>query len=946
MIPIVRSHVYLCAFTTFLFSFLPNVSANVNDGPSQCNGHGVPCMCDDGKMHMLESGSYQLKSTNSEDADPPVAIAAAREGTVIHATNIEVIGTVNLAEDSSASKDPRYMYIDDDLLVSKDYGVFVSENGKVILNNSTFKDMAVGFIAYGGTVEVNGGALEAKVGVLAREREEEASVILNDVKIKIDNHQPQLTDYLSAAARVTEGASLKMTGGAVDVVNADVFHASYGGAIVLDGTAVTLNNTQRVENNAGKYNYAVFNVSNGGDLHFENGSVDAFNSHGLLIESPVIRGVDFSSNRVNIENSIITVKGHEAHGIYLFQEEAGASSESKQEEIAHGAEVISLRRRASLIVPDNVAIYSNGADAYIGLSQGASVSGNLLVQAEEGSSIFIQATASSLKGGSRVVEEADVHLYLSDGSTWTLTQKKRRGSQIQDSAPDLSDLSSSISLVSLSDSSIIFEKPTSAGYQTLSVGTGIGEVYTTNDNARLYFNIGGLLGDQRSDQLLINGDVSGTTTIYVRATPEGSQRNMKDDENNEGIPIIQVFGKAKEDSFILGSGYTTLNGLPYQYRLHAYGLKIYIEKAYIEAADGDQQLSANARNLYEDEFWDVRLEHEYVEPAPGSPNFLSDQQVKVVVPQVPTYLLLPNALFQVGLMDVSNQNRQIEAMGTAFRGFLDKRQAPFARAYGGQYGYASNLSNMEYGYGANLSYNALEAGISLKAVESEHASLFFGATGTYGKFSLQPKDVEESKKSKFEKWSAAVYGSLQHNTGFYVNGLLSYGLFEGDVSTDARGKTASIKGKPLSASLTSGKAFAVESGGLVFDPQVQLIYQRIFFDKARDIDNFDIDIGQPEQWTMRVGGRLSKRLKFAEKARSASLYGKAYFSNSFKDRQFASFGDDFQLGALGSSLEAGAGVHAQLSSKLALYGDLSYQHRLTSAGFSGMNFSGGLRYHF
>ncbi|MGF7158174.1 hypothetical protein GGR09_001557, partial [Bartonella heixiaziensis] len=37
---------------------------------------------------------------------------------------------------------------------------------------------------------------------------------------------------------------------------------------------------------------------------------------------------------------------------------------------------------------------------------------------------------------------------------------------------------------------------------------------------------------------------------------------------------------------------------------------------------------------------------------------------------------------------------------------------------------------------------------------------------------------------------------------------------------------------------------------------------------------------------------------------------------------------------------------AQLSSKFALHGDVTYQHKLTKAGFSGVSFSGGLRYHF
>ncbi len=58
------------------------------------------------------------------------------------------------------------------------------------------------------------------------------------------------------------------------------------------------------------------------------------------------------------------------------------------------------------------------------------------------------------------------------------------------------------------------------------------------------------------------------------------------------------------------------------------------------------------------------------------------------------------------------------------------------------------------------------------------------------------------------------------------------------------------------------------------------------------------------------------------------------------------FGDAFQLGALGSSLDVGFGVHVQLSSKFTFHSDLIYQHKLTKAGSSGTHVSGGLKYHF
>uniref|UniRef100_UPI0005509451 autotransporter domain-containing protein n=1 Tax=Bartonella senegalensis TaxID=1468418 RepID=UPI0005509451 len=312
-------------------------------------------------------------------------------------------------------------------------------------------------------------------------------------------------------------------------------------------------------------------------------------------------------------------------------------------------------------------------------------------------------------------------------------------------------------------------------------------------------------------------------------------------------------------------------------------------------------------------------------------------------PQVPTYLLLPNALFQSGLMHVSNQAKRLEALRIVSGGALQSEENPalFVRGYGGQYNYVSDLSVLEYGYGGELGYNAVEAGVLLKTVEGDYSKTSFGIIGTYERLSLQPLEVEQSQKSAFDKWSVTAYGGLRCDTDFYVDGLLSYGLFKGDVHTVARGKTATLKGKPFSASVIAGKAFMVGEEGFVFAPQVQAIYQHIQFDKARDIDDFEIELGKLDQWTMRVGGRLTKTLAASDEARGVSLYGKLHVAHNFGNKQFVHFKDAFQLGAFGSSVETGLGFHARLSSNFTLHGDLSYQQKLTKAGFSGTSFSGG-----
>ncbi|WP_345117691.1 autotransporter outer membrane beta-barrel domain-containing protein, partial [Bartonella jaculi] len=527
---------------------------------------------------------------------------------------------------------------------------------------------------------------------------------------------------------------------------------------------------------------------------------------------------------------------------------------------------------------------------------------------------------------------------------------------------------SSLSLVSLmGDSSINFKKLKSAStydYRTLHIGKGTGEAYKARDGAHIYLNTylnnGGSLDNQKTDRVLIHGDVSGTTIVHVRGVSGSPGGSTGSGGNEQGISIIQVSGEANQNSFQLDGGYVAVGHSPYQYRLNAYGPQSELG----EASSSQRLVKGNGKH------WDFRLENVYIDPKPGpapepspspepgpapapipprpAPEPDPKPEVKAVVPQVPTYLFLPNALFHTGLMSIGSQNKQLEALRIASGGLLknDGNPAFFVRGYGGSYRYASDLSALEYGYGGELNYNAIEAGVLLQTIENAYGTASFGIIGSYERLSLQPQDVEQSQKSVFDKWTATAYGSMQHQAGFYVDGLLSYGLFKGDVHTLARGKTATLKGTPLSASLTSGKAFMIEDEGLIFDPQVQVVYQRLQFNNAHDIDDFDIELGKLDQWLVRAGGRLTKTLSVTDEARVVSFYGKLYLTHGFGGKQTVHFKDAFQLGAFGSSLETGLGFNAKVSSQFSLHGDLVYQHKLTKAGFSGTSFSGGLRYQF
>ncbi|MCZ2158281.1 autotransporter outer membrane beta-barrel domain-containing protein [Bartonella sp. 220] len=907
VIKISKNRLYSCVFIGAVFSFLSNIenveARSLSSVSLSCSESKLPYRCSDATEHIIADQSYQFMISSEKKDDnsflSSAAIVAQQKNTIIRATRVKV-ETANNTEDT--------------------YGVVASQSGKVVLSDSTLKSFSIGLKAESGTIEINRGLVEVtQLG--AHADKQGASIILTDTKIKVEGQNIRQKAALFSGV----DASIKMTGGAIDVTDVAAAYVGIRGRVALDN--VTITSKGKKINEEDSIAHAVLSVNQNGSLFLKNSNVVASDVRGLWI------GLDSNArsnagedgrilvSRVNIEDSKITLTGNK-HGVH-FDMDKGANGYEQG---------IVFFKKTTFEVPDGTAIHSHKSSGYIGVTEGTKISGDLFLTAENGSSMAVLIESSSLIGGARVVDDSTAELYLTRDSKWFLT--KRKAINLQDS----NRVISSLSFVKLSDSIIAFETPTDEEYQALHIGNGKEEAYSAQGNAHLYLNTflndDGSLNDQKTDRLLIYGDVSGKTTIHVQFIA-GNKGDEAGNGNTHSISLIQVSGKAVEDSFQLSSPYITWGGLPYQYYLHAYG-----PSSSLGNARTDQRLVEG-----HDNFWDFRLESKYIQPVPEEP---VETKIREVVPQIPTYLLLQNALFHTGLIDISNQNKRLEIMRSVSGKFLETNKdfALFVQGYGGSYRYVSDLSALEYGYGGNLNYNAIEAGISLKTIESVYSKTFLGIVGTYGKLSLRPRDVEQSQKSVFHKWSMTAYGRIEYDTGFYANGLLSYGLFKGDVFTVARGKTASLKGTPLNVSLSAGKAFMIGDRGLIFDPQAQVIYQYLRFDNARDIDYFDIEMGKPDQWVIRVGGHLTKTLATSQEDRITSFHGKLHFTHSFGGKQLVRFKDTFPLGSFGSSLETGFGIHAKLSSKIALHGDLIYQYKLTKAGFSGIRFSGGVRYRF
>ncbi|WP_273789419.1 autotransporter outer membrane beta-barrel domain-containing protein [Bartonella sp. ML70XJBT] len=1107
MVNVLRDYRFLF-ITTAIVSFLPIVSVHANSLHlgNRCDPNAQFYKCNDGKKHTIENKTYHLKYSQEyiSDTTPISALYVEKAGTVVDASQITVTGD---------SADELY-----------GYGALAKEGARLNLKDSNFKNIPA-LHAESAVIRMTDGTITGvshAISALGKGTD----IALVRVKIETtprERTSKELNGIGEIALISSLGSKIRLSGSSVIFNGKGPFSSLFGGEYSFDSSVIKGKGEQKTvivgEKSVNKLPEA-FDISQGGFVQLNNSSMELSDMHGFLVKissgnvnnkGRLLRAFNladaFKKTNIKIEKSNISIQGKGAYGLYFYGSDSndiwGNMSALRAQGVALEKASVQLSK-TNFLVPEGIAVYGTGdagygAEAILELSENTKISGDLLLKAENNSSLRVQAYSSTLTGGARIEGRSRIDLQLKNSSTWYLTKSKYQGSQ---------DFTvSSLSTLSLLDSTVVFEKYVSQDYHTLYIGNKINngddihtldnsnktagmndvsnKVYSAEGNSQIkmstFMHSDGSFNSQQTDRILIYGDVVGTTLIGMEKFQKTSDKEAGS-EGSQSVSLIQVAGTAEENSFKLLNSYTTVNGFPYQYKLRGYG-----PNSSAGNADPQNRLVAG-----KGDFWDFRLESVYIgseldssesaskptptvippqseeektpserptetispeqpptveppllsstpslpegsnpsetfsptdstltpfkpvspqppsvptapedpstvpmpsvpvetssdevmpskpsvpvvpsstdspslplEPKPSKPsapvepsshlsvpfNGQAEQGIRAVVPQLPTYLLLPNALFQVGLMEMTPQNKMLETMRGAFYYFSKKNKntAFFLHAYGASHHYASNLSDLEYGYSAELDYNAFQAGVLLNEMESLYTRTFFGALGNYGKLSLAPQNVEQSKKSSLDKWSIGAYGSLQHDTGLYIDGVLSYGLFKGDILTLARGKVMALKGKQFSGSLTSGKTFVIGCKGIVFDPQVQVIYQHLQFNQAYDADHIDVDLGKFHQWMGRVGGRLSKTLGVVEEGREVSFYSKFSYLHNFEDKKFVSFKDDFQLGSFGSSLEAGLGFNARLSSKFSLYGDVTYQHRLKKVGFSGASFSAGLRHRF
>jgi len=598
--------------------------------------------------------------------------------------------------------------------------------------------------------------------------------------------------------------------------------AASNGQAHLDGVTITTTHdvTQGMyvyRDAAGSFNNGVMSLQGHGVKVDGSSRIDishsaiagaSANRYGLMVQS--------HSRASLTNNSVIDMSGANSTGLaFVGTTDANAMTVDASKVSATGAGAF--------------AVAANGGMDTLEIKNGSVLGGDSLVLAGDqmqggvtyGSRLTLNAGNSQLSGHAVVMDHSTLTVNLNAGSRWTLAPST--GGRLQ----------SDVSFLDLDGGHVVFasNQPT----QTLVVGSGDTQgrtdVYRAQNGASISLNVrlneGGALGNQYTDRLLINGDVIGTTLIHVNAVA-GSEGGLTGNTARDGISIVQASGSASENAFALPGGYVTLNGQPWRYALVAYG-----QDSRHGAADESQRLVGGSHP-----HWDWRLQSEWLDPSPPSPlppdpsspplpPPASPTPIRAVAPQVANYLLAPNSLFQAGLLDIASLHQRMGELRQSEYLPLDehKRHTFFLRSYGGDYGYRSNLGPSQYGVNADMRYAATQIGSTTRWVDKINSRVQAGLSVNYGALAFTPRQgitqTRDTQKTRMDTWSISPALVWQHHSGAYVDTVLAYRQFKGNVSTHLRGKTASLKGHGTAFSTAVGVPFSIAD--LTIEPHMQII---------------------------------------------------------------------------------------------------------------------------
>ena len=493
-----------------------------------------------------------------------------------------------------------------------------------------------------------------------------------------------------------------------------------------------------------------------------------------------------------------------------------------------------------------------------------------------------------------------------------------------------------------------------AGTLDLTNGNGVagntltvnGDLASVGGSVRLNTLLGGTLNSQQSDTLRVNGNVTGTTLIEDAVTAGSAAVQADTNSNgligaNEGITLAQVSGSASANSFALKGGYVAAG--PWQYGLYSFAPG---------TADAGQRLVSGSG----DQFWDYRLANNYIcedgslcQPQTGSSR--SAVARPAVVPQLPSYLSTPVGLAYSTLAMLDDLHKRLGELRHSENDPQGMGGEMFLRYTGSNLKYMTNVDPGKYGYDFDLDYSAVQVGTNLLKFEGDGESLRGGIAYTRGNTRIRPHAADGYSSTSFDSDSVALYTTWQRDSGFYLDGTLSFDWHRGDTDIARQKEVATLKGKGWNASLETGYPFELGSG-IRLEPQAQLTWLQLKMDNFTDRDRTTVNYDNYDQTLARVGARLDRTWQ-DEAERQYTPYLRTNYTRGWGGTAKATVGaadtalsQSFNSGKFGQIWDVGLGGTTTFKNDVSLYAEADYSKEIDGNGAKGWGYNAGVRWTF
>ncbi|EHH0484868.1 fibronectin-binding autotransporter adhesin ShdA [Salmonella enterica] len=362
----------------------------------------------------------------------------------------------------------------------------------------------------------------------------------------------------------------------------------------------------------------------------------------------------------------------------------------------------------------------------------------------------------------------------------------------------------------------------------------------TGNGGSLYLNT--VLGDDDSatDKLVITGDASGTTDLYINGIGDGAQ-------TTNGIEVVDVGGVSTSDAFVLKN---EVNASLYTYRL------------YWNESDNDWYLASKAQSDDDDSGGD----DSDVTPLDGSDdggNVTPPDDGGDVAPQyradIGAYMgnqwMARNLQMQTLYDREGSQYRNAD--GSVWARF--KAGKAESEAVSGNIDMDSNYSQFQLG-GDILAWGngqqSVTVGVMASYINADTDST--GNRGADGSQFTSSGNVDGYNLGVYATW----FADAQTHSGAYVDSWYQYGFYNNSVESGDAG-SESYDSTANAVSLETGYRYdiALSNGNTVsLTPQAQVVWQNYSADSVKDNYGTRIDGQDGDSWTTRLGLRVDGKL--------------------------------------------------------------------------------------